>query len=134
MARLEVTAAQWWALSILSRSGEEGMTQAALARELESSRTAIGNLLDRLEYGGYVVRWDDPRDGRAKLAAVTGKARQMLEAAAPVAEALNQAMFGGLGAEELEAAVAELAKIRENIRSVLERPRGRRDYASRKRE
>lgn len=122
MAKLEVTAAQWWALSILSRTGPEGMTQAALARDLESSRTAVGNLLDRLEAGGYVVRWDDPRDGRAKLAAVTDKAMAMLDRAAPVANQLNNEMFDGLGAEALSAAATQLAAIRDNIRRVLDRP------------
>lgn len=59
-----ITRAQWWVLSFLGR--RDGMTQTALAADLDLTKVAVGGLLERMEQGGFVERRADARDGRIK--------------------------------------------------------------------
>ena len=49
---LGITRSQWWVLAFLSR--RDGMTQTALAADLDLTKVAIGGLLDRMEAAGFV--------------------------------------------------------------------------------
>lgn len=64
-----ITRSQWWVLSFLGR--RDGMTQTALAADLDLTKVAIGGLLDRMEGSGFVERRADPRDGRIKRVYLT---------------------------------------------------------------
>src|ERR1700747_2417675 len=59
---LGITRSQWWVLAFLSR--RDGMTQTALATDLDLTKVAIGGLLDRMEDAGFVERRADRNDGR----------------------------------------------------------------------
>ena len=59
-----ITRSQWWVLSFLGR--RDGMTQTALAADLDLTKVAIGGLLDRMESSAFVERRPDQRDGRIK--------------------------------------------------------------------
>ena len=72
---LGITRSQWWVLAFLSR--RDGMTQTALAADLDLTKVAIGGLLDRMEASGLVERRADPKDGRARRVYLT-KAGQKL--------------------------------------------------------
>ena len=61
---LGVTRSQWWVLAFLSRS--DGMSQVALADELDLGKVALGQLIDRLEKTGFVSRRADEEDRRVK--------------------------------------------------------------------
>jgi DNA-binding MarR family transcriptional regulator len=61
---LGITRSQWWVLAFLSR--RDGMTQTALAADLDLTKVAIGGLLDRMEASDLVERRADPTDGRAR--------------------------------------------------------------------
>ena len=61
---LGITRSQWWVLAFLSR--RDGMTQTALAADLDLTKVAIGGLLDRMESAGYVQRRADNDDGRLR--------------------------------------------------------------------
>ncbi|MFD2136796.1 MarR family winged helix-turn-helix transcriptional regulator [Novosphingobium resinovorum] len=75
---LGITRSQWWVLAFLSR--RDGMTQTALAADLDLTKVAIGGLVDRMEAGGFVERRADERDARARRIYLT-KAGQKLVAA-----------------------------------------------------
>lgn len=66
---LGITRSQWWVLAFLSR--RDGMTQTALASDLDLTKVAIGGLLDRMETAGLVERRADPNDGRARRVYLT---------------------------------------------------------------
>ncbi len=66
---LGITRSQWWVLAFLSR--RDGMTQTALASDLDMTKVAIGGLLDRLEASSFVERRADPSDGRARRVYLT---------------------------------------------------------------
>jgi DNA-binding MarR family transcriptional regulator len=72
---LGITRSQWWVLAFLSR--RDGMTQTALAADLDLTKVAIGGLLDRMEASSLVERRADPNDGRARRVYLT-KAGQKL--------------------------------------------------------
>lgn len=65
----------WIVLS--SALAEPGRTQLALGQELGLDKTTLTSLLDRLERDGLVVRRQDPRDRRARLADVTAHGREV---------------------------------------------------------
>ncbi len=70
---LGITRAQWWVLAFLSR--RDGMTQTALAADLDLTKVAIGGLLDRMESAGFVERRADKmrRSGAAGLSDPSGR-------------------------------------------------------------
>ena len=73
---LGVTRSQWWVLAFLSR--RDGMTQTALAADLDLTKVAIGGLLDRMEAAGFVERRADQSDGRARRVYLTRQGAKMV--------------------------------------------------------
>lgn len=71
-----ITRSQWWVLSFLGR--RDGMTQTALAADLDLTKVAIGGLLDRMESSGFVERRADSRDGRIKRVFLTSAGNKFL--------------------------------------------------------
>lgn len=66
---LGITRSQWWVLAFLSR--RDGMTQTALASDLDLTKVAIGRLIDRMEASGYVKRRPDKDDARTRRVYLT---------------------------------------------------------------
>ena len=75
---LGITRSQWWVLAFLSR--RDGMTQTALAADLDLTKVAIGGLLDRMEAAGFVERRADQSDGRARRVYLTRAGAKMVNA------------------------------------------------------
>lgn len=62
----------------------EGVTQQEIAYRLQADKAAVARTLVQLEIQGYVVRRDDPNDGRVTRVYLTDKSRALrgeLEAA-----------------------------------------------------
>src|ERR1700710_2264509 len=66
---LGLTRSQWWVLAFLSR--RDGMSQVALADELDVGKVALGALVDRLEASALVSRHRDNVDRRVKRVHLT---------------------------------------------------------------
>ena len=75
---LGITRSQWWVLAFLSR--RDGMTQTALAADLDLTKVAVGGLLDRMEAAGFVERRADQNDGRARRVYLTRAGAKMVSA------------------------------------------------------
>src|SRR6267142_2091837 len=75
---LGITRSQWWILAFLSR--RDGMTQTALAADLDLTKVAVGGLLDRMETSGFVERRADQSDGRARRVYLTRAGAKMVSA------------------------------------------------------
>jgi DNA-binding MarR family transcriptional regulator len=71
-----ITRSQWWVLSFLGR--RDGMTQTALALDLDLTKVAVGGLLDRMEGSGFIERRADQRDGRIKRVYLTSAGTRFL--------------------------------------------------------
>ena len=74
---LGVTRSQWWVLAFLSR--HDGMSQVALAGELDLGKVALGGLIDRLESTGLVRREPDKSDRRVKRLFLTQAGGDLME-------------------------------------------------------
>jgi DNA-binding MarR family transcriptional regulator len=76
MSGLGLTPVQFGALSIVAVS--PGIDQAAVGLELGVDRANNGDVLNRLEKLGLIVRRDAPHDRRTKKVYLTKRGRQML--------------------------------------------------------
>src|SRR5271170_8425184 len=73
---LGVTRSQWWVLAFLSRA--DGMSQVALADELDVGKVALGQLIDRLEKTGFVSRRPDDAVKRVKRVYLTKRSQALI--------------------------------------------------------
>jgi len=89
-----VTLAQWNVLVGLHRG--EGSTVGEIARFLETDAAAVSRLVDRLQEKGLVSRTADPGSRRRVLLTLTPEARRLVPLLVQLADANDDAFFGGL--------------------------------------
>lgn len=94
-----------------------------LARAFQVTKGAMTNTLQRLEARGLIALRPDPRDGRAKLVAITPAGRQVREQA--VAALAPQ--IAALAARFPEAEFARALPFLREVRAYLDRERNARD-------
>lgn len=109
-AHLGLTRVQWRALRRIERC--EGMTQVALAEDLELAPIAIGRVLDRLEKSNLVERRADPADRRCwRLYLAPGSAKVM-QGVDGIANTLRDEVFAGIPMADLEATSRVMATLK----------------------
>ncbi len=118
-ARFGVTRAKWAVLARLDRF--EGLKQAELAEMLDLKPITLTRLLDGLAKSGLIERRADPGDRRAKRLFLTPAARPLLERLHPLGEELMDAALGGLDAARRTALLADLERVRENLRRMTQK-------------
>ncbi|MEU7894684.1 MarR family transcriptional regulator [Nonomuraea sp. NPDC049152] len=77
----DLTFARYEALVLLTFSRTGALPLSKIGERLMVHPTSVTNTVDRLEKAGLVVRLRNPRDGRGVLAEITGKGREIVEAA-----------------------------------------------------
>ena len=87
-----------------------------LARDLDAGKVTVGGLIDRLEASGYIVRQPDATDRRARRTTITSQGREVLRQMVAVGQDLNQVIFAGLTAEEIEVTERALSVMKHDIR------------------
>ncbi len=110
---LGITRSQWWVLVFLSR--RDGMTQTALAADLELTKVAIGGLLDRMEAAGFVERRADHNDGRARRVYLTRAGAKMVTAIRESVEAIELEILDRIPEPALEQAAETLRTLKETL-------------------
>lgn len=110
---LGVTRSQWWLLAFLSR--RDGMTQTALAADLDLSKVAIGGLVDRVEALGFVERRADKSDGRARRVYLTKSGARMVSVIRENVQQVELEIVGGLTDAEMGQAATTLAKLKKGL-------------------
>lgn len=110
---LGVTRSQWWLLAFLSR--RDGMTQTALASDLDLSKVAIGGLVDRVEALGFVERRADKSDGRARRVYLTKSGAKMVSMIRDNVQQVELEIVGGLTDVEMGQAATTLAKLKKAL-------------------
>jgi len=91
--------------------GWEGSRITDIARAMDVTKNAVGQLVSELEGLGYVERVPDPADGRAKIVRYTDKGKALIADAATVAEQLNaeiEEVIGPIRLGELRTMLAEI--------------------------
>ena len=108
-----VTRPQWQVLTVLRR--DEGVNQGRLAELLEVEPISICRMVDRLQEAGLVERRADPADRRSRRLYLTEEAKRLLAELRPMAEAIVEEMFEGLGEYEREIFRETLERVRLNL-------------------
>ena len=108
-----VTRSQWWVLAFLSR--RDGMTQKALAADLDLTKVAIGGLLDRLEAAGFVERRADASDGRARRVFLTRAGSRMVSTIRVNVEAVELEILAHIPDEALAQAAETLKALKDTL-------------------
>ncbi len=108
-----LTRVQWRALRRLFRS--EGITQAALAEQLEIEPIAVGRVLDRLQTAGFVERRADPADRRVWRLHLTARARAVAVDMERIGYEARRDIAQGIPGSELAAMIALLERLKERL-------------------
>jgi DNA-binding MarR family transcriptional regulator len=96
-----LTSAQYAVLSVLAR--DPGLSGAELARACNTTPQAMSGVVATLEREGLVERNPHPTHGRILQATLTREGRRRLDAATPAVRAIEEAIEGGLAADEVAA-------------------------------
>jgi len=115
---LGVTRSQWWLLAVLSR--RDGMTQTALAKDLDVTKVSLGALISRLESSGFVERREDADDGRARRVFLAEKGRDLIAAVRERVEASERQSLSRVSTEDLDIATTALRGIRRRLLDLIE--------------
>jgi DNA-binding MarR family transcriptional regulator len=110
---LGITRSQWWVLAFLSR--RDGMTQTALAADLDLTKVAVGGLLDRMEAAGFIERRADHQDGRARRVYLTRVGAKTVSAIRESVEAVELEILSRIPEEALEQAAETLRALKETL-------------------
>ena len=114
---LGVTRSQWWVLAFLSRA--DGMSQVALAEELDLGKVALGGLIDRLEKTGLVSRRPDDDDRRVKRVFLTKKSHALISEIRSSVSETEKIIIDQINDADLRATVRALRKMKENLLTML---------------
>jgi DNA-binding MarR family transcriptional regulator len=101
-AHLGLTRVQWRALRQIERF--EGLTQIALAENLELAPIAVGRVLDRLEKARFIERRPDPADRRCWRLHLAPSSAAVMASVDRIAAELREEVFADIGLADLEAA------------------------------
>lgn len=114
---LGITRSQWWVLAFLSR--RDGMTQTALAADLDLTKVAIGGLIDRMETGGFIERRADERDARARRVYLTRAGKQLVATIRENVDAVETEILTAVSERELDEAARVLIKIKARLLDII---------------
>src|SRR5271163_2536096 len=114
---LRVTRSQWWVLAFLSRS--DGMSQVALADELDLGKVALGQLIDRLEKTGFVSRRPDEEDRRVKRVYLTKRSHARIARIRDSVSVTEKEILEKIDAADLKATVRALRGMKENLLALI---------------
>jgi MarR family transcriptional regulator for hemolysin len=104
-------------LAFLSRS--DGMSQVALADELDIGKVALGQLIDRLEKTGFVVRRPDEADRRVKRIHLTKRSHVLIARIRDNVRVTEKEILEKIDADDLKATVRALRSMKENLLTII---------------
>lgn len=108
-----LTRAQWRATKMLHY--RPGLRQTELAELLEMEPIAVGRVIDRLQAAGFVERRADPKDRRAWRLHTTEQSRAVIDDMELIARDLRKDATRGIEHDELQQALAVMARIKDNL-------------------
>ena len=103
------------------------VTMAAIARRLNTRRPNVLGILDRLEKLGFIRRVVNPKNRRAHIVSLTGKADEIIARLQEQSRLTAAKALHGLSPEEENKLRAYLSRISSNLAATGEDNRERRD-------
>lgn len=110
---LGITRSQWWVLAFLSR--RDGMTQTAVAADLDLTKVAIGGLIDRMEAAGFVERRPDANDGRIRRIFLTKAGAKTVSKIRKSVDEIETEILAGVTEEQLNQAAETLRILKRTL-------------------
>ncbi len=107
---------QWTMIGIVAR--HPGSTQRTLAELLDMSEASAGRAIDKLCTEGLLERREREDDRRARAVYVTEAAKPLLQTLSSVASDIEEKVFAGFSAQELDQMRAFLDRIHENASKI----------------
>ena len=115
-ARFGITGAQFDVLMILAdHPAQPGFRQHELAEMLVVNRASAGNVLERMERKGLIVRKPDPADRRAMRVTLSRKGREKLAEVRPAYYGLMAKLLG----HEEEASLRQVLRFCDRLRTAI---------------
>ena len=114
---LGVTRSQWWVLSFLSR--RDGMTQTALAADLDLTKVAIGGLLERMEAAGMIERRSEDQDARMRRVYLAREGTRLIKQLRSQIKDFEIEALEGFTDKELTTSFASLRKMKKTLLRML---------------
>ncbi len=111
--RFNLTRAQWRALKRISYS--EGLSQSALAEELDMEPIAIGRVIDRLQKADFVERRADPADRRTWRLHLTKRAHAVVDDMEKISSELFKEAQRGIAASDMKSLMSTLGSMKQNL-------------------
>jgi len=115
-------------LTVLRRTGADGVAPRQIARSLMLSGAGLTSRLDRLESDGFVLRHPDPHDGRGLQVRLTPNGRRLVDRILPRLIRLEAGLAKALSSEQLMRLTKLLdlwaASVQPASRSIAARRRG----------
>lgn len=115
---LGVTRSWWTVLAFLSV--RDGMSQTALAADLDLTKVGIGGLLERMEAAGLVQRRADQSDARLRRVFLTKTGRRLLDKSRKEVERFELAALGPCTDAELQATWTALRRMKASLQRMIE--------------
>ena len=100
-------------LAFLSR--RDGMTQSALAADLDLTKVAVGGLIDRMETAGFVERRADERDARARRVFLTRSGQTLVATIRESVDAVESDIMLTVSEAELDEATRVLRQVKARL-------------------
>lgn len=115
---LGITRSQWWVLAFLSR--RDGMTQTALAVDLDLTKVAVGGLIDRLEATGCVERRADALDARSRRVFLTKTGVKLVNRIRTHVDTVESEILEGLCDAEVDAVAKTLLHLKSTLLTMID--------------
>jgi MarR family transcriptional regulator for hemolysin len=112
-AHLELTRAQWRALSRIERL--EGLSQSELAEELEMEAIAIGRVVDRLESAGFIERRADRADRRCWRLHLLPKSDEVMGRMKRISTTLREDVLGDIDPADFATTIRVLGQVKDRL-------------------
>lgn len=109
--RFALKTTEWRVMAVLGDSGP--LTQRDLCQLTLMDKVPVNRACRTLEERGLAARTPNERDGRSHLLELTTEGRAVHGRIMPLAEAIEEELFGVLGTDERASFLAMLARVRE---------------------
>ena len=94
---------------------KDGVNQKDLGTALVKTKSSINKMLTALENEGFIIKKEDPKDGRGKLIYLTEKGKEMQFTIESKSKEMEEMLLGDCSSEEIKTAKMVLTKMPKSI-------------------
>ena len=120
-ARFDLTSVQYAALSAISRNA--GLDATRLSQLIAFDRSTLGDVLERMETKGWVVRQASASDKRIKVISLSPAGQHLLDRVEPAVQRVQQRLLAPFSASERGAFLQLLTRLDDLVPVVEAGPR-----------